>query len=393
MRHKRIGAVLAGLLATWGMQAPAAAPERIKLGYITTLSGPGGQQGEEMQRAFQLGLESLGGKLGGVPVDLVVGDDQARPQAATQVVRQMMDRDGVQLVTGLIYSNVVEAVTATVMPTGRLVVASVGGSSELAGPNCNQNFFVMSWNTDTVFEAIGEVLKRSGARRVAVVAQNFQAGWDVVTGVKRGYGGDLVGEILVRIDQSDFAAELTQLRQSRPDAIVYFLPGGPGNAFIRQFTQAGLNRTIKTYAATFQIDEMSFAAVGDVALGIQTVGSWSPGLDNPANRRFVTAFRERYNRTPGILAAMAYDTVFMLDAAVREAGGRITDTDAMRTALRQARFESVRGPLSFNTNNFPIQNFYLNRVGRNAQGGLQTELVETVAERRADVHAARCPSR
>jgi branched-chain amino acid transport system substrate-binding protein len=368
----------------------AQTPDRISIGYIATLSGPGGLLGEEMVRGFRLMLEANGNRLGGVPVDLVVGDDQARPQVATQLARQMMERDNVHFVTGLVFSHVVEAVVASVLPTGRIVVATVGGSSELAGPGCNRNFFIVSWNTDTMFEAIGEHLKRQGARRVAAIAHNFQAGWDAVAGFKRTYGGDPVTEILVRLDQSEFSAEITQIRQSRPDALVYFLPGGAGNAFLRQYAQAGLFRTARPVTATVQVDELSFSAVGDAALGLNTVGPWSPTLDNPANRRFVESFAERHGRRPAIMAAMAYDAAGLLDAAIRGVNGRVTDTDAFREALKRADFQSVRGPFAFNRNNFPIQNFYLNQVDRDARGNLVTQYVSTVLERRGDSHVGRC---
>jgi len=368
-----------------------AAPDTIKIGYISTLSGPAGSLGEEMLNAYRLGLEHTGGKLGGVPVELVTGDDQAKPQTAVQVARQMMERDKVHFFSGLLFSHVVDAVNAAVLPRDQIVVAPVGGSSETAGEKCHQNFFMVSWNTDTMFEGIGAQLAKDNLDKVAVIATNYQAGWDAVEGFKRGFGKAPAAEILVKLDQSDFGAELSQIRAAAPKAVVIFLPGGSGIAFMRQFQQSGLQRTVTPYAATFQADETTFKALGDAAKGLMNVGPWSPYLDNPPNKRFVAAFREKHGRNPSVLAAMSYDTVLLLDKAVAEVKGEVGNAAAFREALRRANFPSIRGKIRFGNNHFPVQNFYLSKVADASGGGLHNELLGTVFEQRADAHHSKCP--
>lgn len=377
-------------LSSAGIAPSYAAPDNIKIGYIGTLSGPAGSLGDEMLNAFKLALEHTDGKLGGIPVTLVTGDDQAKPQTAVQLARQMMQRDNVDFFSGLLFSHVVDAVNSVVLPAGKLVVASVGGSSAMAGAKCNENFFMVSWNTDTMFEAIGAKLAADQVGKVAVVATNYQAGWDAVEGLKKGYQKDLAAEVLVKLDQSDFGAELSQIRSSGANAVVVFLPGGSGIAFMRQFHQSGLQSSVKPYAATFQADETTFNALGDSAKGLMNAGPWNPYLENEANKKFVNEFKAKYGRNPSILAAMSYDTAMLLDKAIKDANGEVGDAAAFRTALKNVKFDSIRGTFVFGNNNFPIQDFYLSRVTDAPGGGLHNELVATVLKDKADAHHAEC---
>jgi len=371
--------------------ALAAPPDKIKIGYISTLSGPAGSFGEEMLNAYRLGLDMSGGKLGGIPVDLVIGDDQAKPQTAVQLARQMIERDKVSFFSGLLFSHVVDAVNALVLPQGYFVVASSGGSSETAGAKCHENFFIVNWNTDTMYEGIGAHLAKQNVDSVAAIATNYQAGWDAVSGLKLGYGKALAAEILVKLDQTEFGAELSQIRASGAKAVVIFMPGGSGIAFMRQLNQSGLQRTATPYLPTFQSDETTFKALGDAAKGVFNAGPWNPQLDNAANKKFVEAFRAKYGRNPSILAAMAYDTVLLLDAAIAQAKGDIANAAAFRDALRKAKFASVRGDIRFNNNHFPIQDFYLSRIADAAGGGLHNELIDTVFRGKADAYHTKCP--
>lgn len=381
-----VSAALALLLPLFG--TPSMAQEPLKIGFISTLSGPQGATGEEMLNAYKLALEKTGNTLGGIPVELVVGDDQAKPQVAVQLAREMIQRDGVQLFTGTLQGPVTDAVTSLVTPQGRFVIVPVGASSNLAGEQCNENLFVAGWSTDTMFEAIGEALK--GKQNVAVIATNYQAGWDIVAGVKRTYGDALHAELLTTLGQSDFSAEISQIRASGATSLVIFLPGGDGIAFMRQFHQSGLGQSVQVYSAGFQADESLFKAIGDGAVDILTASNWYAALDNPANQAFVTAFRERHDATPSTVAALAYDAVMMMDAALGAVGGDLSDKEALRAALKSTPFASVRGNVSFGPNHYPVQDFYLARVTKADDQKLHSVVTSKIFERRADVHASKC---
>jgi branched-chain amino acid transport system substrate-binding protein len=368
----------------------AFAAEKLNVGYMTTLTGPAGLLGEEMVNAFRLGVEHLGGRIGGMETVLVVVDDQLKPQVGVQVAQRLIAKDKVDVIAGLLFTNVSEAVLNAVLPTGQLVVASGGVASQRAGKFCHENNFSVFWNTDTVYEALGSHLKQSGVKRPYLLAMNYQAGKDAMSGFKRGYGAPVAAENYPRLDQSEFSSELTDIRRVAPDALVYFIPGGNGIAFMKQYAQAGLKQDLPLHGMVVQADELTFPAVGDAALGAVTVGNWSPALPNETNRRFVEAFRAKHGRTPTTLGAMAYDNAMLLDAAIRATGGVISDRTRLREALRSAKFDSVRGPFRFSRNHVPIQNFYLNRVAKGADGKLYNELLATVAVDKADSYAADC---
>lgn len=389
MRLRNI--LMAGVAATALALPAAASSEQIRIGYISTLSGPAASLGQEMLNAYQLALELNDGQFGGIPVELVIGDDQSRPQVGVQLARQMLERDDVHFFSGLLFGHVVEAVNSAVQESGKLIVGQVGGSAELAGERCHENFFMASWTTDTMFEAIGAHLASEGIERVVAVATNYSAGWDAVAGLKRGYGQDLAGEILVRLDQNEFGAELSQIRATAPEAVVTFMPGGSGIAFARQFHQSGLGNTVRPFAATFQADETTFRALGDAALGMVNAGPWNPYLENAANERFVEAYREKFGFNPSILAAMAYDTAMILDQAIGAIDGDVEDTDRFREALRTVEFESIRGNFRFNNNHFPVQDFFLSVVEEHPDGGMHNRLITRVFENRADSHHESCP--
>lgn len=366
----------------------AAAQEPLKIGYIGTLSGPVGASGEDMLAAYKMALEESNYTFGGRKVELVIGDDQAKPQTGVQLARDMMQRDGIELFTGMVQGPVIEAVTALVTPRDNFVVVPVGASSTMAGKGCNANLFVGGWSTDTNYEAVGQSLK--GSKNVAAIGTNYQAGWDAVAGFKRTYGDELVGEFFITFGQSDYSSEISQLRASGATSLVMFLPGGDGIAFLRQFQQAGLGQTVQLYSAGFQADEAFFRAVGDGALGMRTGGNWYAALDNPVNQAFVAAYREKFGKTPSTVAALAYDSARILGAALETVEGDISDKNALRSALRNVSFDSVRGKVTFGHNHFPIQDFYLASVGKTESGQLHSVVSEKILEARADAHAGGC---
>jgi len=373
------------------LASPAQSAERISLGYMTTLTGPGGNQGEEMINSFKLALEHLNNRVGGLPVDLVVLDDQQKPQTAVQNARRLFDKDKIDVLVGMLYSNIIDAVLNAVLPSGELVVFAGGTSSLRAGKDCHQNALGVFWNIDTSYREIGAYLKKQGIARPYLVALNVQPGKDAMSGFKLGFGGPVAGETYTRVDQSDFSSELTDLRRVNPDAVTFFIPGGVGIAFLKQYILAGLAATLPPYGMTVQVDEMSFPALGDAVAGFKSVGNWSPALDNASNKRFVEGYRAKHGRAPTTLGAMAYDNAMLLDSGVRAVKGDLSDKAKLRDALRRADFASVRGKIRFNTNNVPIQDLYLSVVDKGADGVLYNKLVTTVAKDAADPHVSECP--
>jgi branched-chain amino acid transport system substrate-binding protein len=389
--HKLTSRAAAALLALGTLATPAFAADKLKIGFLTTLSGPGGALGAEVRDGFQLGIAHQGQKLGGLPVELSIVDDQQNPQTGRQSVERFIKRDKVDLITGVVFSNVLLPVLPEILKADIPYLSTNTGPRDYAGEKCNPNFFAMAWQNEDIPAAMGKFATEKGYKRVAMIAPNYPGGRESLDGFKRLYKGELVEEIYTKLGQLDYAAELATLRQAKPDAVFFFLPGGMGVNFIKQFDGAGLNKQMALLAPGFSADEDTIKAVGDSIAGVFNASQWAADLDNAPNKRFVADFVKTYGRTPTMYAAQAYDTALLIDSAVRKVGGKIEDAPALRAALKAADFTSIRGSFRFNNNQFPIQNLYMRQVVKDGSGKVGNRTVGTVLSAHADPFATQCP--
>ncbi|WP_326541782.1 ABC transporter substrate-binding protein [Pseudorhodoferax sp.] len=380
-----LAAAAAALLAL-----PAAAADKVKVGLLSTLSGPGSALGIDIRDGFQLAVKHADGKLGGLPAEVIVADDQMSPDAAKQTADRMLKRERVDFMSGIVFSNIMLAVGQPVFQSKTFYISANAGPSQYAGAQCSPFFFSASYQNDNMHEAVGKTVQDRGFKKVALLAPNYPAGKDALAGFKRFYKGEVTLETYTPLNQLDYGAELSQLRASGADAVFIFLPGGLGVNFIKQFNGAGLNKEMKLFAPGFSADEDVIRAVGEPMLGIFNSSQWAHDMDNAANRRFVADFQKEYGRLPTLYAAQGYDAARLIDAAVRDVKGKIEDKDAVRKALEAAKFESVRGAFKFGPNHFPVQNYYLREVVKDAQGRVTNKTVGRVFENHADAYAADC---
>jgi branched-chain amino acid transport system substrate-binding protein len=388
MTFSRKAMIAAGLIVASG--GAALAQSSVKIGLITSLSGPEGVLGAETRDAFNLGVKHQGGMLGGSKVEVILGDDQTKPDVARQLADKMMESDKVNLITGPIFSNVLLGIAKPVLDHGLVLISSNAGPSDLAGKQCNANFFAATWQNDNAPEAMGEWVQQQGIKRVYIMAPNYPAGKDKLAGFKRTFKGEIAGEVYTQFGQLDYAAEISQLRAAKPEGVFVFYPGGMGINFVKQFMQAGLNQQMKLLGEMSVLDQTILPAVGDVALGARSAAFWAPDMDNAANKKFVEGFRAEFKREPSPYAAQAYDTASLIDAALKTTGGKTTP-DVLSPALKNAKFDSVRGKFRFNTNHFPIQDWYGVEVVKGPEGKLTTSLRDRIFADHADVFAADCP--
>ncbi len=367
---------------------PATAQEKLRIGYISTLSGPQAILGKNQKDGFELGIEALGGKIGGLDIEVSFGDDQAKPDVGVQLADRMVKRDHVHFVAGIIWSNVLLAVAPLVLDANVFLLSTNAGASPMAGKQCHKDFFTTSWQNDQTPEAMGKLMQDEGVKNVFELSPNYQAGKDMLTGFERHYKGGIKGQILFKLTQQDFQAELSQIRAAKPDAIFAFVPGAWGIAFFKQYDASGLRGQIKLYT-TFSVDESIIPAIGDAALGSYLTSFWSHDLDVPQNKKFVEAFRKKYNYDPSLLAAQAYDAPFLLDSAIKAVKGDLKNRDGIRKALEKADFPSVRGKFAYNTNHFPIQNFYKLEVVKEG-GKVQLKNRGIVFKDHKDSYAKEC---
>jgi len=362
----------------------------LKIGMITTLSGPGAGLGIDIRDGFALAAEHLGGRIGGQDTQIVEADDQQKPDVAVGLASRMVERDRVNVVTGIVWSNLALAMMPTLAGGQTLFVSPNAGPSQLAGAQCNPYFFNVAYQNDTIHEAMGKHVQDSGFKKVYLLAPNYPAGKDSLAGFKRYYKGAVAGEVYTQVGQLDYAAELAQLKAAAPDAVFAFYPGGMGINFIKQFEQAGLRGATPLFGPGFSFDQDILAAVGESALGAKNSAQWSPDLDTPANAKFVKYFRAKFNRIPSMYAAQGYDAALLIDAAVRGVNGDLKNKEALRAAMKTAKFDGLRGAFKLNTNQFPIQNIYLREVVKGADGTVTNKLAGTVFTDHADSYAKDC---
>jgi branched-chain amino acid transport system substrate-binding protein len=363
--------------------------EKLKVGVIATLSGPPAVLGQQLRNGFNLAVKDLNGKLGGRDVEVIVVDDELKPDLAVNKVKTLVDRDKVDFVVGPIFSNILAAIMKPVTEGGAILISPNAGTSNFAGKECNPNFFVTSYQNDQVFAVSGKHAQDTGIKKVFLMAPNYQAGKDALAGFKNFFKGDIADEVYVPLNQLDFSAELAKIAAAKPDAIYVFLPGGMGVNFVKQFRQAGLANDVK-FLSAFTVDESTLPAQQDAALGFFGGANWAPDLDNPQNKRFVAGYEKEFGAVPATYAFQAYDAALLIDSAVRQVQGNIANREVLRAAMMKAEFSSLRGGFKFNTNHYPIQDFYLVKVAKRADGKFETQIVKKVFENYADPHAKDC---
>ena len=362
----------------------------VKVGLLSTLSGPGAGLGVDIRDGFQLAVKLSGGKFSGKAVDVIVADDQASPDVGRQTADRLVKRDKVDFMTGIVFSNVMLAVGAPTCPSKTFYISANAGPSQFAGEQCNPYFFSASYQNDNMHEAVGKVVTDKGFKKVALIAPNYPAGKDAIAGFKRFFKGEVASETYTALNQLDYGTELSKLRATKPDAVYIFLPGGMGINFIKQFVGAGLSKDITLFGPGFSGDEDVIKAVGEPMLGMFNTSQWGHDMDNAANKKFVAEFEKAYGRLPTLYAAQVYDAARLIVAAVRDSKGKLDDKAAVRKALEAAKFDSVRGAFKFNSNHFPIQDYYLRVITKDAKGRVTNRTLSPVFKNHADAYVASC---
>jgi branched-chain amino acid transport system substrate-binding protein len=372
---------------------PSLAADRVKVGLVTTLSGPAGAPGIDVRDGFNLALKHMGGKIGGLNAEVLTADDAFNPETGKQAVDRFVKRDRVDLVTGIIYSNILLAAAPVAFDAKTPYLSPNAGPSQLAGKGCSPWFSSSAWQNDGFHEAAGQLATDKGYKNTYLMAPNYPAGKDALTGFKRFYKGKVADEVYVKLGQLDFAAELAQVRAAKPDAVYVFMPGGMGINFIKQYVAAGLSSSSVLILPGFGADQDIIPAVGDSMLGLLNTSHWAPDMDNAENKRFVEDFPKEFKRLPSVYAAQGYDAALMMDAAVRAVKGKVEDREALAKALRTVKAKSVRGDYKINVNGFPIQNYYLRIISKDSQGRMVNKTLGTVFTNHGDAYAKECVSK
>jgi len=385
-----LGAAFAATMLAGTVQAA-----EVKIGFVTTLTTGAAVIGKDQQKAVNLAVEHMGGKMGDLDVNVIFGDDGFKPETGKQITDKLVKQDNVDIVAGYIWSNVLLASRKSVLDAGKFLITANAGPGPVAGKLCHKNFFSTSWQNDETPMAMGEVLSQKGVKSLYIIAPNYAAGKGMVKGVKRTFKGNIVGvDMTTWPTQLDFSAELAKAKASGAEGLFVFYPGKAGGAFMKQYQQSGLKDSLPLYTV-FSVDALSLpkfqAANFTDVLGSQFTQQWDPTLDNAQNKRFVTDFRAKYGSYPSFYAAQAYDAMFLIKSAVEAVNGDLTNMDGMRAAMKAASYPSVRGKYTYGNNHMPIQAYYLRQVVKGADGNWTTKVVQTVYDAHQDIYAKDCP--
>ena len=389
MKSKLFGPTTIMALA---LSLPAMAQSPIKIGFVSTFSGPQAAIGEDMRRSVELAKEHLGGKMGGKPFEIIYEDDQFKPDVGKQKSEKLVQQDKVNFVAGYIWSNVLLASLKTVTDEGdTILISSNAGPSQIAGELCNKNFFSTSWNNDQTPMAMGQYLQEKGVKSLYLMAGNYAAGKDMLAGVKRTFKGEIKGEDLTKWpDQLDFSAELAKVGAAKPDGIFIFYPGAHGVQFLQQYVQAGLKGKVPLYQV-FSIDAITLPQQKELALGTLGAQEWVNDLPNEQNKKYVADFKKKHGVYPSYYGAQSYDSIMLIASAAEALKGDLSNKDKVRAEMKKANFKSLRGDFKYNTNQFPIQNFYIQEAVKDPEGMMTVKTIATAVKDGKDPYYEKCP--
>src|SRR5215475_14128919 len=387
----RTAFLLAGAAAL-ALASPALAGDSIKIGFISTFSGPAAVIGNDMRNSFEVALDHLGRKMAGKPVEVIYEDDQQKPDIGKQKTEKLVESDHVDFIAGYIWSNVLLASLKTAVDSQTFLISANAGPSQLAGELCSPYVFSTSWQNDQTPQAVGLYMNQKGVKSVFLIGPNYAAGKDMLAGVKSTFKGQVVGEeYTVWPSQLDFSAELSKARNSKAEAIFVFYPGAAGVQFLNQYVQAGLKEQIPLYTA-FTVDELSLPLQKDNAIGVPGAQEWVNDLPFPENKKFVEDYRKKYTGLrPTYYGAQSYDAAQLINSAVVAVKGDTSKKDAMKAEMEKANFKSLRGAFKYGNNHIPIQSFYLQDVVKDAEGQLSLKTVATIVENDQDRFHDKCP--
>src|SRR6184192_4204344 len=372
------------------LATPAMAADSIKIGFVSTFSGPTAVIGNDMRNSFELALDHLGRKMGGLPVEVIYEDDGQKPDVGKQKTEKLVQSDKVDFIVGFIWSNVLLASLKPAVDSQTFLISANAGPSQIAGELCSPFFFSTSWQNDQTPMAMGEYMNQKGVKSVFLIGPNYAAGKDMLDGIRASFKGQIAREELTKWpEQLDFSAELSKVANVKPDAVFVFYPGAAGVQFLTQYAQRGLKGQIPLYTA-FTVDAITLPLQKELALGVPGAQQWVNDLPNDANKKFVADFRSKHKNYPSFYGAQSYDAANFVNSAVVAVNGDLSKKDAMRAEMRKANYASVRGPYKYGNNHFPIQNFYLQDVVKDAEGNLTLKTVATIVRDSQDKFHIQC---
>ena len=362
-------------------QAPA-----IKIGLIFPYTGPIASVGTDATRGFELHLAQIGGKAGGREIQVLKEDTEFKPDVGLTKTRKLVERDRVDLLVGPVNSGVALAIRDYVTRQGIPLVIPVAFSKEITAPGKASPwiFRVIETTDQGNFAMGGWVYKNTPYRKIVIMSLDIVAGRDVAGAFKAGFtgvGGEIVKEIFMPVGTPDVAPYLAQVVAVAADAVYAFTGGADGIRFVKTYQEYGLRGKLPLLGYNTVVDDILLPAMGDAALGIISVGTYSAALDTPESRAFVRDYEAKYNGWPSAHSERGYVAGQLVAAAIEELKGNVSDRARVREALLSTvtKIHPPRGPIRFDRYQQAITPVYVTKVERRGN-----RLVNAVLDRIPD---------
>ncbi len=347
----------------------------LKVGLMLPYSGTYAKLGENITYAIEMLFAEKGGALGGRPIELVKLDDESKPEAAQQNAERLVKRDNVDVLIGTVHSGVQMGIHKVVRETGTLTIVANAGNNEITRSLCARNVFRTSFSNWQPSYSMGLALAKKGVKKAAFVTWDYTAGQEMGAAFKEGLergGAQLTQLLTLNFPDTNFQPILAQLPSLDVDAVGAFFAGGGAIQFVKEYAAAQIKAPL---CGPGFLTEGTLEAQGKAADGIETALHYGDGLDNARNVAFLKAFREKAGREADVYAVHGYDAAQLLAIGVEAAAGNIDDEAKLYAAMRGAKIDSPRGPISISASQNVVQNIYLRRVegGRNKVVGIAAE--------------------
>ncbi len=334
----------------------------LKVGLMLPYSGTFAKLGENITFAVELLIAEKGGKLGGREVQIIKLDDESKPENAPQNADRMVKRDAVDVLIGTVHSGVQMGIHKVVKESGTLTIIPNAGNDVITRAECAKNVFRTSFSNWQTTYGMGLTLGKKGIKKAAWITWDYAAGNDMGAGFKQGLestGGQVVQELKLPFPQTNFQPLLAQIQGLGVEVVGAFFAGGAAVQFVKEYAAAGIK--VPLCGAGF-LTEGTLGAQGAAAEGIETTLHYGDGIDNAKNTAFRKAFKDKAGRDADVYAVQGYDAGQLLAVGLEAVKGKIEDEANLYKALRAAKIDSPRGPISFSASQNVVQNMYLRKV-------------------------------
>ena len=337
---------------------------KLKVGLMLPYTGTFAALGVAIENGFRLYVGEQGGKLGGREIEFVKVDDESDPAKATDNVNKLIKRDNVDVIVGTVHSGVAMAMAKAAKDNGTMLIVPNAGADAVTGPMCANHIFRSSFSNWQPGYAMGEVVAKKGHKKVVTITWKYAAGDESVKGFREAFekgGGQVVKELSLPFPGVEFQALLTEIASIKPDAVYTFFAGGGAVKFVKDYSAAGLKKSIPLYGAGFLTDG-TLEAQGADADGLLTTLHYGDALESARDKAFRLNYAKAYKLQPDVYAVQGYDAAQMLAIGLNAVKGDVTKKPEFAAAVEKAKIDSPRGPFTLGKSHNPVQDIYLRQV-------------------------------